>query len=706
MDLFEECQDINLLIQSDEELARNRVILLLDRMSREGLQWIPIVNPLIRNVGLYPYIQTSTAAWQERYVCSAFTEEIGGGQVRVLHREQSGLLGELLSGESVAVSAPTSFGKSFIIDAYISIKKPGVVVIIVPTIALMDETRRRIAVKFGSRYKIITSPEQSLSSANILIFPQERAPSYFDKLEHIDLLVIDEFYKASKDFDKERSPALIRAIVKFSDIANQRYFLAPNIDELKDEVITRGMSFLKLNFNTVFLNKEDLTARIGRDESKKTDALLEILANCQGKTLVYAGTYANISLLSNIFIDRNPDSDRQLLVQFHRWLSKNYSHNWSLTRLSRKGVGVHNGRLHRSLSQIQVRLFEEVEGLDCMVSTSSIIEGVNTSAQNVVLWSNKNGRAKINDFTYKNIIGRGGRMFRHFVGNIFILENPPPEGRTQLSIDIPEEVLGTLEGDAERLNLTHEQIARIVAYREEMISIIGEENHRYITRNERFASCDTEAILGMAREVAEDPNSWNGIARLNSRNLDSCDRILYKLIKLKPGEWGLEYRKVVAFIKVITNNWEKTIPELLMDLEDVDIDIDGFFQLERTVSYEMSSLIADVEILYNRMSEQGEVDLSPAVSNFSNCFLPSLVCHLEEYGLPRMISRKLQKCGAFHFERQNVEVDEVLAELCQFGPAGLAALCTELDEFDKYILNYFFEGISRNEIQQEREADA
>ncbi|TOJ55382.1 hypothetical protein CGI36_24620, partial [Vibrio parahaemolyticus] len=79
--------------------------------------------------------------------------------------------------------------------------------------------------------------------------------------------------------------------------------------------------------------------------------------------------------------------------------------------------------------QIQVRLFEEEHGLKNLVSTSSIIEGVNTSAENVVLWSNLSGRgrARINDFSYKNIIGRGGRMFRHFIGKIYILEKPPEE---------------------------------------------------------------------------------------------------------------------------------------------------------------------------------------------------------------------------------------------------------------------------------------
>ena len=51
-------------------------------------------------------------------------------------------------------------------------------------------------------------------------------------------------------------------------------------------------------------------------------------------------------------------TENKLLTQFSNWLSKNYDSNWSLTKLIKRNVGIHNGRLHRSLSQIQVKLFE------------------------------------------------------------------------------------------------------------------------------------------------------------------------------------------------------------------------------------------------------------------------------------------------------------------------------------------------------------
>lgn len=78
--------------------------------------------------------------------------------------------------------------------------------------------------------------------------------------------------------------------------------------------------------------------------------------------------------------------------------------------------------MHRSLSQIQLSIYEKDIPLDIMVSTSSIIEGVNTSTKNIVLWNNRLGQSFLNFFTYKNIMGRSGRMFKYFIGNAFLLE--------------------------------------------------------------------------------------------------------------------------------------------------------------------------------------------------------------------------------------------------------------------------------------------
>lgn len=251
MNIFNVCYEINNMLLSQQEAeARNKLIQLLDYLNSQNIPYTPLINHLIRAIGLYPYLQPETSNWQDKFVYQAFKVDTGDTHQITLHREQSSLLKSLLSGDSIAVSAPTSFGKSFVIDAFISIRKPNNVVLIVPTIALTDETRRRLYKKFSTEYKIITTPEVSLSSKNILIFPQERAVSYIHKIDSIDILIIDEFYKAGISFDRERAPILLKAILELGKKAKQKYYLAPNISEINNSLFTEGMKFEKIDFNT------------------------------------------------------------------------------------------------------------------------------------------------------------------------------------------------------------------------------------------------------------------------------------------------------------------------------------------------------------------------------------------------------------------------------------------------------------------------
>lgn len=270
MDVFKECKKISQQISSmNHDAARNTLIFLLDYLKKKELPKNELINHLIRETGLFPYLDPETALLEDRLVYEAFKVNTGEEEPLTLHREQSLLLKKLLEGKNIAISAPTSFGKSFVIDAFISIKRPQNIVIIVPTIALMDETRRRLHKKFGNIYKVITTPEIELARKNILIFPQERCFKYIDKITVLDMLIIDEFYKASKDFDKDRSPALKRAIIQLGKKASQKYYLAPNISSITSSPFTYGMEFIPLKFNTVVLREKDLSHKADTEEKEK-----------------------------------------------------------------------------------------------------------------------------------------------------------------------------------------------------------------------------------------------------------------------------------------------------------------------------------------------------------------------------------------------------------------------------------------------------
>lgn len=698
--VFDQCHIINgLLISNQENEARQELIKLLDYHNSNNLAYNPLVNHLIRETGLFPYLEPETSNWEERFIYNAFKVDVGDEKPLTLHREQSFLLKNLLEGKNIAVSAPTSFGKSFVIDAYIKIKNPNNVLIIVPTLALTDETRRRLYKKFAHEYKIITTSDVELSNKNIFIFPQERAMNYINIVESFDIMIVDEFYKASSKFDKERSPSLIRAMIRLGAKSNQKYYLAPNITSIDNNPFTEDMEFIRLDFNTVFLEKHDLYNQIKNNE-EKSDKLLEILSLNKGKSLIYAGTYSNIDSLTNLFLDRYEPVKNELLEMFADWLSKNYDVNWSLTKLISREIGIHNGRLHRSLSQIQVKLFEEETGIRYLISTSSIIEGVNTSAENVIIWRNRKGSAKLDDFTYKNIIGRGGRMFKHFIGKIYILEQPPEEGQTQLDIPFPDEILGDLNEVKYEGLLTKEQVAKLKIYNDEMAELIGVQVYEELKSASAFQSSNSDLIKTIAIDLTTNPDEWNGLYYLNEFKPENWDRLLYKVIKLQPGNWDTGYKTFVEFIKIIAYNWSKSIPELLKELEDYDIGIDKFFLLERNVTYKFSALLNDLNTLQKRILKNKQYDISKFIKWCSHAFLPKVVFQLEEYGLPRMISKKLHESEIIDFYDNELTIHSVVEKLNEIGQKQTIERTNNLDEFDKYILEYFFDGIKITNAQQ------
>lgn len=700
MDVFLACREINeAFVAGNQSVARNLLIKLLAEMQAQDVKYQPVVNELIRMTGLFPYLRLDEATWGQRFVHNAFAVDVGN-QTATLHREQSLVLSKLVSGTDLAISAPTSFGKSFIIDAFIALKKPTTVVIIVPTIALMDETRRRLFRKFSNEYQIVTAPETRLSDKNILVFPAERAFGYLTALDRIDLLVIDEFYKASLKHDKDRAPALVKAIIKLSRKSEQRYFLAPNIKTIARNPLTVGMEFLELlDFNTVFLERHERWQNIGSDDSAKSNELLSIIGTRSSKTLVYAGTYSEIGRVSDLVRERLPViKDRPHTVHFAAWLRKNYQSDWELADLVERGVGVHNGQLHRCLSQLQVQIFEHPKGFDTIISTSSIIEGVNTSAENVVIWKSKLGGGRLKDFTFKNIIGRSGRMFRHFIGKVYLLDKPPEEEDSQLEIEFPDQILGDLDENDSVEGLSDGQLERIIEYRQTMSKILGVENFRRLKAENLLQDSDSEFLLNVASDMRQNPSNWAGLSYLNSSNPQQWERMLYNIVKLKPGGWDGKWSNVVEATKILAKNWVLSLPMLLRELNSKGISIEEFFKIERTITFKLSALLSDVNHLHRMIIGDG-TDISSFVRKVGHAFLPGAVYHLEEYGLPRMIAKKMQESGLIDFESDNMDLHKALRDLQWIGAARIQEIPT-LDPFDRYVIRFFFAGIT-----QERSID-
>ena len=667
------------------------VINLLDKLRHDGNEYTPLINHVIREVGLFPYIDPKTALWEDQVVVEAFKANVGDETPVTLHSAQSHVLKRLLLGDNIAVSAPTSFGKSFIVDAFIAIRQPENVVMIVPTIALADETRRRIEHKFSHKYKIITTTDATITERNIFIFPQERSFAYLDKLEKIDMLIVDEFYKASSMFDDDRSSSLLSAIIELGRISRQKYYLAPNIHKIADNVFTQGMQFMRLtDFKTVITKAAKIYEKRRSDENVdefKKNNLVNILQNNTAKTLVYAGSYNNINKVSTILADNLPYKETSLLRDFNDWLKVNYGDSFSLCQLSERGIGIHNGKMHRSLSQIQVKLFECTEGLDTIISTSSIIEGVDTQAEQVIVWSNKNGLHKFDYFTYRNIIGRAGRMFKYFVGKVYLLEEPPVQENTTLTIDFPDEVAESLDSEDPGIEINQEQNNHIKEYEEFMMNALGAENFRQIRKLSIFKSCDPRILKSLIEKLKANPNWPRGYAALAATNTYNWREPVLDVVSLLGDNMA---RLIKIAIWKMPDNWTRSIAEVYSELSDISYE--DLFSAERYLSYNLCSTLSVINIL-KKSFDPTSPDISLFIGRAANAFLPKLVYQLEEYGLPRMISRKIQNSGLINLEDDSVEISEIIKQFNNIGREKVIQGLNNLLPFDKFIINYFYDGI-------------
>lgn len=92
----------------------------------------------------------------------------------------------------------------------------------------------------------------------------------------------------------------------------------------------------------------------------------------------------------------------------------------------------------------------------------------------------------------------------------------------------------------------------------------------------------------------------------------------------------------------------------------------------------------------------GTPDISEFIHKASNAFLPKLVFQLEEYGLPQMISKKMQRSGLVNLEDDNKEINAVIMEFNRIGIDKVLSSICRLHPFEDYIIRYFYDGISTN----------
>lgn len=648
---FAELREISdlLLVSGSEQLARDRFIRFLDRYSGTG-PLSPVVDSLAVRLGLFPYASPSASAIgeAEALTLAYHSPEVLRDRDFTFHAGQQRIYERLMDGESIVLSAPTSFGKSAIVDALILSRRWLNIVIIVPTIALIDETRRRL-IRLDAGCTVVSQPNQQRGERNVFVLTQERFLE-LDPLPSVDFFVIDEFYKLGDgETDEKRRSTLNIAWRLLRNTGAQYYLLGPNIDALGvEDGSDLAKSFVVTDFNPVVIDVEDRSHVDGGDRLANMQRFLE--QDAAGPTLIFVSAPGRAS---EVAFQLSTGAADPFVIELADWIGIHYDHEWSVSKALAGGVGTHTGPMPRSLQRAMIRLFA-MGKIDRLVCTTTLIEGVNTVAKNVIIYDKKIDRKPIDFFTFSNIRGRAGRMLKHFVGRVISYADYPEP--TLSTVDMPIESQSPAASLATLIQLDGDELTSESRVR---LQDILEQKDLSLETIRKNRGLDPELQIAAARRMRGAPArdfqslSWSGVPtgdqfattvtlgydellRGRDRSGDNPQSILAKLRAARKAqgdipslvEAAMQYKRpnqtrseVVDEVLSFQRNWMGfKIPSMLRATSSIQAEV-ARDRGARPSSYEF--VIREIESLY----------------------LPPYIAELEDYGLPIPVGVRLANLG-------------------------------------------------------------
>jgi|UniRef100_UPI003FEEB9EF superfamily II DNA/RNA helicase len=406
----------------------------------------------------------------------------------LLDKRQKEVIDKFMSLEQkrILVSAPTSFGKTFLLREIIFLNRERYrnILLLFPTIALLNENTEsvnQLIQELKLEYKIINNVYSGIEDTekHIFILTPERALKLLaDNVNlSIDFFFFDEVYKIDEDFDRNedsnekegeedvkqdngnRAKAFRIVLYLLAKSVKEYYLAGPylNLNQVK-----KGMQiFLKDNnitpiqiefeptsrieidawkMNSIEYHpvlgeiKKQLYAHAGPSTKEKVQGIVKYLQeNRLGQAIFYCSTPSNSMKYTRDIIEAfSEEKEKKIPYDFIEHLKKKYNVKigkskdstmyWSLVQALENGIGIHHGKFPKYVQNEVLRLFNNGD-FDYLFCTSTIIEGVNTNAKNVVIINNSVGNTTMTAFALKNIKGRAGRYYHHAMGRVFYTDS-------------------------------------------------------------------------------------------------------------------------------------------------------------------------------------------------------------------------------------------------------------------------------------------
>ncbi len=377
-----------------------------------------------------------------------------------LHKHQKNILEQYnpLQLNRIFLSASTSFGKTYLVYEIIKKMKYKNIVLMFPTIALLSENLEKLKTDeyyqyFRDNYKIHTLSQiddDEIADNNIFIYTPERYLSFLDKNNYLDFdyIFMDEIYKIDNEYiidneeakENERDIAyrvalynalknntdmlLVGPYIEFSDINKENYnpsffnFLKANSFTLVNyndyEIVNKTKNVLEKIESvhiTKSMSKKDKLKSIFSYVMKKNE---NCIVYCLGAGIAENKAKEILHLGVNV-------STNMKLINLINHIKSSFHNDWIIVKALENGIGIHHGLVPKYIQKEIINLFNEGI-LIGLFSTTTITEGVNTSAKNLIVFDHKKGKKDLKKFDAKNIEGRAGRFMHHYSGGVFVID--------------------------------------------------------------------------------------------------------------------------------------------------------------------------------------------------------------------------------------------------------------------------------------------
>ena len=390
------------------------------------------------NMGYYPISKFIEKKYEDKFnkqffsvFFSSFLDIYKDGNIYLTEQQKEMInVFEKNNSETLAIIAPTSYGKSQLIINCISKNIESNICILVPTKALLSQTKRRIlnSAIYATNRKIITHPDmfQKTDTNFIAVLTQERLLRLLEKHKDLSfrIAIIDEAHNLFEDDSRNRLLATAIAVLNKRNDSISFKFLSPflinsqNLDVITTHYkITENKisEFLKVdNFYYIDFRKDKLLRQyeqfldnsiLVKNKQYETDIDF-IKEKSNSKSIVYVNSPPKLEAFAIKLKGKFTTVTSNKIMQACKEISDYLHEDYNLIDCLKHGVVYHHGSVPDIVKLYIENLFTTEEELKFIVTSSTLLEGVNIPAEKLFLMDYRKGRRKLTPSQFKNLSGR------------------------------------------------------------------------------------------------------------------------------------------------------------------------------------------------------------------------------------------------------------------------------------------------------------